>query len=173
MTVRFALRLPQHQARLLYLAIAYHLARPGSEVDPDTLAEYEHGLAEVKLALEPQLGAESAAVELTPFQLSRLESAMLSVINELHMYPVLDSMAGASPRRRSIAPGFDETLTGLFPQLGEDRNYASQLAEDMMMVRRQLAGTVKKAQETLAEERRQAEAARRRKKPWQFWKRPS
>ena len=30
--MRFSLTLPQHQARLLYLAVVYHLARPGSEV---------------------------------------------------------------------------------------------------------------------------------------------
>ena len=39
MTTRFSLRLPNHQARLVALAVFYHLARPGSEIDPDTLAD--------------------------------------------------------------------------------------------------------------------------------------
>lgn len=30
MTTRFSLSLPQHQARLLYLALVYHLVRPGN-----------------------------------------------------------------------------------------------------------------------------------------------
>jgi hypothetical protein len=45
-TARFSLRLPQRQARLVALAVAYHLARPGSELDRDTMREYEHGLAD-------------------------------------------------------------------------------------------------------------------------------
>ena len=62
---RFSLRLPQRQARLIALAVHYHLARPGSELDRETLREYEHGLAEVAAALEPQLDAESATLELS------------------------------------------------------------------------------------------------------------
>ena len=57
MTARFSLRLPQRQARLVALAVAYHLARPGAELDRETLQEYEHGLAEVPAALDPQLDA--------------------------------------------------------------------------------------------------------------------
>lgn len=171
MITHFSLRLPQHQARLLYLAIVYHLARPGSEVDPATLAEYEHGLAEVRAALEPQLGSLSAKLELTPFQMARLDSALLGVINELHMYSVFDRMAGESRRPRSLAAGFDQTLKGLFPEMAEDAGYASQLAEDVMMLRRQLSASSKRAREALAEEERAAQGERKAKKPRRWWRR--
>lgn len=172
---RFALRLPQHQARLVALAVAYHLARPGSELDPDTMAEYEHGLAEVPAALEPQLDAEFATLDLTPLQVALLSTALSSVINELKMYSVFDTMAGTSARPRSTAPGFDDRLRSLFLQVTGDPSYASQLAEDAMMLRRQLPSD--RARQLLEEpdarrERHVAqEAARAGKRPWQFWKR--
>jgi len=172
MAARFSLTLPRHQARLLYLAIVYHLARPGSEVDPTTLQEYEHGLTEVRVALEPQLAGESVSLSLTPFQMARLDSALLGIINELHMYSVFDRMAGESGRPRSLAAGFDETLKELFPEMRDDPSYASQLAEDVMMLRRELAESIKRAKEALAEEEQAAQAARKAaKKPWQLWKR--
>lgn len=170
MTVRFSLRLPQQQARLVALAVAYHLARPGSELDPDTMAEYEHGLAEVPPALEPQLGAEAASIELNPLQIALLSTALSSVISELKMYSVFDTMAGESARPRSTAPGFDDRLRVLFPQVAADPSYASQLAEDAMMLRRQLPSG--RAREILEEERRAAEEGQRgRKRGWRFWKR--
>lgn len=169
MTTRFSLRLPRHQARLVALAVAYHLARPGSELDADTMAEYEHGLAEVPPALELQLDAEFANIELNPLQVSLLSIALSSVISELKMYSVFDTMAGESARPRSTAPGFDERLRSLFPQVATDPSYASQLAEDTMMLRRQLPAG--RAREILEEERRAAEAAARAdKKGWRFWK---
>ena len=170
--MRFSLTLPQHQARLLYLAIAYHLARPGSEVDPKTLAEYEHGLAEVTPALEPQLEGESASLELSPFQMARLNTAMLSTISELKTYSLFDNVAAGTERPRSSAAGFDQTLWRLFPQVAEDAAYASELAQDLVMLRRQLSASIRRAEEALAEEERVAAEARKAgKKRWQFWKR--
>ncbi len=168
----FSLTLPQHQARLLYLALVYHLARPGSEVDPATLTEYEHGLAEVRPALEPQLESESATLELTPFQLTRLNTAMLSVINELHTYSLFDRMAGESGRPRSVAVGFDQTLRRLFPRVIQEAAYTSELAEDLLMLRRQLSASIGQAREALAAEEEAAQKARKAaRKLWQFWKR--
>lgn len=167
---RFALRLPQHQARLVALAVAYHLARPGSELDPDTLSQYQHGLAEVPLLLGPQLDGEAASLELTPLQLTLLGTALSSIINELHMYSVFDTMAGESRRPRSTAPGFDDALRSLFPRIASDPAYASELAEGAVMLRRQLP--LARARELLEEERqRAAEAARPRRRRWQFWRR--
>ncbi|MCH6555796.1 MAG: hypothetical protein IH797_04175 [Chloroflexi bacterium] len=167
---RFSLRLPQRQARMVALAVAYHLARPGSELDRETMEEYEHGLAEVPAALEPQLEAEAATLELSPLQTSLLATALSSVVNELKMYSVFDTMAGESARPRSTAPGFDEKLRALFPEIAEDAAVASDLAGEMTMLRRELP--LGRAGEVLEEERRAAEEAERsRKKPWQFWKR--
>ena len=171
MTMHFSLTLPQHQARLLYLAVAYHLARPGSEVDPITLAEYEHGLAEVKPALDPQMEAGSANLELTPFQMARLNTAMLSTISELKTYSLFGNAAAGTESPRSTAVGFDETLRRLFPPVAEDVAYASELAEGLLMLRRQLSASIKRAETALVEEAQTVEAARKAtKRPWQFWK---
>jgi len=167
---RFSLRLPQRQARLVALAIAYHLARPGSELDHDTMRDYEHGLAEVPAVLEPQLEAEAATLELDPLQVTLLSTALSSVVNELKMYSVFDTMAGGSGRPRSTAPGFDDKLHSLFPEVAADPAAASDLAGEAAVLRRQLP--LARAGEVLEGERRAAEERkRRRRRPWQFWKR--
>jgi hypothetical protein len=167
---RFTLRLPQQQARLMALAVSYHLSRPGSEIDPSTLKEYQHGLAEVLPVIDGQLGEESALLELHPLQAVLLSTALSSVIGELKMYSIFDTMAGASARPRSTARGFDDRLRTLFPEVAGDPAYASQLAEEMTLLRRQLPSA--RAREIMEEERRAAqEAARSSRKRWQFWKR--
>ena len=166
---RFALRLPQHQARLLALAVSYHLSRPGSELDPNTLSDYAHGLREVQPVIDAQLDNEAATLELNPLQTTLLATALSSVVSELKMYSVFDTMSGASRRPRSTAPGFDDRLRSLFPEIAGDSAYASQLAEDMTLLRRELP--LARAQEMISEEREAAEAARRRKKWWQVWRR--
>jgi septal ring factor EnvC (AmiA/AmiB activator) len=82
---------------------------------------------------------------------------------------VFDTMSGASRRPRSTARGFDERLRSLFPEVAGDAAYASQLAEDATMLRRELPSA--RAREMLEEERQAAEEARRRRKWWQVWKR--
>jgi hypothetical protein len=155
--------------------VAYHLARPGSELDRETMEEYEHGLAELPAALEPQLDAETATLELSPLQVTLLATAMSSVLSELKMYSVFDTMAGESARPRSTAPGFDEKLRELFPEIAEDPAAADDLAGEMTMLRRELP--LGRARERLEEadarrERRAAEERERAgKKSWQFWKR--
>lgn len=168
--MRFAVRLPQRQARLVALAVHYHLARPGSELDHATMREYQHGLAELPAVLETQLAADTATVEMNPLQVTLLSTALSSMISELKMYSVMDTMAGPSDRPRSLAAGFDERLRSLFPEVAEDASLASDLAGEATMLRRQLP--VDRAQEAIEEEKRAAEEERRsRKKPWQFWKR--
>lgn len=169
MTTRFALRLPNHQARLLALAVSYHLSRPGSEIDHETLTEYPHGLREIAPEIEAQLDADSAALELNPLQMVLLSAAFSSVISELKMYSTLDALAGPSPRPRSTAPGFDDRLRTLFPEIAGDPSYAARLAEDMTMLRRQLPSA--RARQIIEEQRQAALAARSRRRPWQFWRR--
>ncbi|MDO8616057.1 MAG: hypothetical protein Q7T33_10045 [Dehalococcoidia bacterium] len=170
MTTRFLLRLPQHQARLVSLAVHYHLSRPGSEIDPETLGEYRHGLAELAPEVDAQLDEAQAAFEVNPLQAVLLSTALSSVISELKMYSVFDTMSAGSGRPRSTAPGFDDRLRGLFPEVVADAGYASQLAEDMMMVRRGLPAA--RAREILEGEREAARAARAgRRRWWQPWKR--
>jgi hypothetical protein len=166
---RFGLRLPQHQARIVALAIAYHLSRPGSELDPDTLSDYRHGLRELQSVIDAQVESEAATLELMPLQAVLLSTALSSVVSELKMYSVFDTMSGASRRPRSTAPGFDDRLRSLFPEIAGDAEYASQLAEDVTMLRRELPSA--RAREVIAEEKRAAEEARSRRRWWQVWKR--
>jgi len=165
----FALRLPPHQTRLVALAISYHLSRPGSEINPDTLSDYVHGLRELQGRIDSQLDDESALLEVTPLQTVLLSTALSSVVSELKMYSTFDTMAGESRRPRSTAPGFDDRLRSLFPEVAGDAAYASQLAEDMTMLRRELPSA--RAREMLEEERQAAETARARRNWWRFWKR--
>ncbi len=151
------------------LVVSYHLSRPGSEIDPDTLSEYKHGLREMLPVIGEQIEAEVSDLELTPLQVRLLSSAFSAVIGELKMYSLFDTMSGNSGRPRSTAPGFDDRLRTLFPEVTGDAYHASQLAEDMTMLRRELPSA--RARELLEEERNEAQAARAAKKPWQFWKR--
>jgi hypothetical protein len=134
-TTQIVLR--QEDARLVFLAIAYHLGRPGSELDPITKQPVEHGLAEVARELQPQLRLAAATVSLNADQLSRLSSGMLGSVTELKAYPMLELRAESG--RRSSVPGFDSTLRHLFPEVEEDVENALDVAERMVMLRRRLA----------------------------------
>ncbi|HZP25811.1 MAG TPA: hypothetical protein VFB90_02070 [Dehalococcoidia bacterium] len=169
---RFSLTLPRQQARLVYIAVAYHLGRPGSELDPETLVEHDYGLRHLQPLLAENLGETAIALELTAFQMTRLESALLGALNELKMYSLLDAMAGPRGRQRSAVNGFDDALRSAFPEVASEPDYASQLAGEVMLLRRELDASFKRAAAVLAEERQAAEEARRRhKRPWQFWRR--
>ena len=94
--------------------------------------------AKLQPVIDAQLDDEAATLELNPLQATLLSTALSSVVSELKMYSVFDTMSGASRRPRSTAPGFDDRLRSLFPEIAGDPAYASQLAEDMTMLRREL-----------------------------------
>ena len=165
----FRIKLPQHQARLVALAVSYHLARPGAELDPDTMSNYKHGLSDLVPIIDAQLDEPHTLFDLTPLQGMLLSTAFSSTLSELKMYSVFDRMSGESRRPRSTSPGFDDRLRNLFPEIAGDAYYASKLAEDMALLRRDLPFA--KARELHEAERQAAEAARRQRKSWQFWKR--
>jgi hypothetical protein len=133
------IQLRQEDAKLVFLAIAYHLGRPGSELDPITKQPVEHGLAEVASGLQPQLNKAVATVSLRQGQAKRLLSGMLGSITELKAYPMLqerpDSEGGG---RRSSVRGFDRSLTHLFPEVEEDVEETLSLAERMLLLKRRL-----------------------------------
>ena len=166
----FTVRVPQHQARLIALAVGYHLSRPGSEIDRESMQEYTHGLREVLPLVDGQIEAEAATLDLNPMQAVLLSTAFSSVLSELKMYSRFDSMAAESKRPRSTAPGFDDRLRWLFPQIAGDPAYAMTLAEELTMLRRELP--FQRARDVLEEERQAAkEAKKRRGKWWQVWRR--
>jgi hypothetical protein len=165
----FRIKVPQHQAKLVALAVSYHLARPGSELDPDTMSRFKHGLAELVPVIEAQLDEREVVFDLNPLQGMLLSSAFSSTLSELKMYSVFDRMAGESRRPRSTAPGFDDRLRTLFPAIAGDPSYASRLAEDIAMLRRDMPFA--RAREMWELERQAAQLERQQRKPWQFWKR--
>src|SRR5438094_5532868 len=132
------LQLRQEDAKLVYLAIAYHLGRPGSELDPVTKQPVEHGIAEVARELQPQLPLALTRISLNDDQVTRLGSAMYGSITELKAYPMLEMQAGPGEGRKSSVPGFDRTLRHLFPEIEEDIEASAELAERMMMLKRRL-----------------------------------
>ena len=133
------LQLRQEEAKLVFLAIAYHLCRPGSELDPITKQPVEHGLAEVARDLQPQLRLAVAQVRLNDAQRTRLLSGMLGSITELKAYPMLEARPDADGGgRRSSVAGLDRSLRHLFPEVEEDAQAALDVAEQMLMLRRRL-----------------------------------
>ena len=147
-----SLQLSNVDARLMYLALQYHLGRPGSEL------ESNQGLAEVAAALEPQLQQAVATIELSADQQRRLDSAIAGSINELKATPILE--AGG----KGTMPAFAETLRRLFPEAAEDPEEALPLAGHLLQLRRRL-----NTQATAEIDKPDTVAPR----PWwQVWKRP-
>ena len=132
------LSLRQEEAKLAYLAVAYHLGRPGSELDPVTKLPVEHGLAETAQALQPQLRLAVATISLRDNQLSRLQSAMLGTISELKAYSMLELRPTPNGGQRSTVPGFDASLAHLFPEVEEDPERSLDVAEQMLLFKRNL-----------------------------------
>jgi hypothetical protein len=131
----FFLKLTHDEPRLVYLALVYHLGRPGSELDPQTLQPWEHGLRAVKTALGNDIEAPEAIIELDDAAYQRLLSAIYGAVNELR---VMHMRSGAG----SPTPRFAETSLALFPQLAEDPDAALDLAEAMMMLHRRIERAV-------------------------------
>jgi hypothetical protein len=129
--------LRQQDAKLVFLAVAYHLGRPGSELDPTSKQPVEHGLAETARELQPQMRQAVATINLNADQVTRLLSAMAGSMTELKAYPMLEPRPGGI--RKSTVPGFDGTLRHLFPEVEEDVENAIDLAERMLVLRRRLA----------------------------------
>jgi hypothetical protein len=131
------LNLQPDDAKLTYLAIAYHLGRPGSELDPITKMPVERGLADSARELQPQLKMAVSRINLDADQTKRLQSAMLGTITELKAFSMLEPrMMEDGTTRRSTVPGFDRTLLHLFPDLDEDPAAALDVAEQMLMLKR-------------------------------------
>jgi hypothetical protein len=134
----FALKLTHDEPRLVYLALVYHLGRPGSELDRETKMPIEHGLREVKLDLGAHLADESAVIELGEAQYRRLLSAIYGAVNELRVYHMREGAESGIAR-------FTETARTLFPAIADDPGEALGIAESMMMLHRRLERAVSRA----------------------------
>ncbi len=126
-----ALKLTHDEPRLVYLALIYHLGRPGSELDPATKMPVEHGLRAVKVALGSELASDSAVIEVDEAQSRKLLSAIYGCVTELRGH----HMRGGSP---STVARFTETALELFPQIRSAPEEALTIAQAMVMLHRRM-----------------------------------
>ncbi len=133
-----AFKLTHDEPRLVYLALVYHLGRPGSELDPVTKQPIAHGLREVKVALGRELAADSAIIELDEAQAPKLLSAFYGGATELRGHHLRDGAPSTVSR-------FTETAIELFPQLRGDPEEALAIAEAMVMLHRRMERALKRA----------------------------
>jgi hypothetical protein len=155
-----ALKLTHDEPRLVYLALVYHLGRPGSELDPVTKQPLEHGgLREVKTALGNDVAAESAIVELDEEQYRKLLSAIYGSVNELRVHHMRDGAESTVAR-------FTETARTLFPEIAGDPSAALDVAEAMMMLHRRMERAVTRATLDEASEPAGGEQAPPKRRRW-------
>jgi hypothetical protein len=157
------LQLRDADARVVYLATIYHLGRPGSETDPDTLQRHDLGLRAVHDAIVPDLGRAVVEVEVSPYQLMRLGEALLGVTNELKQYAIANG--------QSMVPRFAETLHWLYPETKDDPGSAMDLVQHPVMLHQRMAQAIRQAQADVEAARTAQQAHRSKPSWWQFWRR--
>lgn len=151
-----ALKLTHDEPRLVYLALVYHLGRPGSELDPVTKLPAEHGLREIKVALGGELAADSAIIELNEGQSQKLLSAIYGCVTELRGHHLRDGVPSTVAR-------FTETALSIFPQLKQDPEEALVISEAMVMLHRRMERALQRAAEVDA-----APSKPEAKRGWRF-----
>lgn len=156
------LTLRDDDLRLVYLAVVYHLGRPGSELQ--ALGRDDLGLTVVRDALAPQLGQASGTVEVGDYQLTRIGLGLHGIVNELKQYGMAQG--------RSAVPGFSEAVARLFPEAAEPGG-ALDLVQPAIMLRRRLDEAVRQAEAAIEAARaEQAEREAAQRAPWwKLWRR--
>jgi hypothetical protein len=158
------LQFRSEDARVVYLATLYHLGRPGSETNPETLQKHDLGLRAIHDAIVPRLNQAVVEVEASPYQLIRLGEALLGAGNELKQFALASG--------RSMVPGFADAVHDLYPETREDPGVAMDLVQHPVMLRNRMAAALQQAQDDLERAAQAAEADRRaRRRWWQIWKR--
>lgn len=135
----FALKLTHDEPRLVYLALVYHLGRPGSELDPVTKMPVERGLRDVKVKLGAEIESDSAIIELGDEQYRKLMSAIYGCVNELRVYHMRNGAESTVAR-------FTETARSLFPDIAAEPEAALDISEAMMMLHRRMERAVQRAE---------------------------
>ncbi len=139
----FALKLTHDEPRLVYLALVYHLGRPGSELDPATKMPVEHGLRGIKVQLGSEIEGDHAVIELDDDQYRRLLSAIYGCVNELRVYHMRNGAESTVER-------FTDTARSLFPEISSDAEAALDVSEAMMMLHRRIERAVRRAEDASA-----------------------
>lgn len=159
------IQLQNVDARIASLAVVYHLGRPGSEIDPETMQEHRASLEPVQAAIRGQLDNAVITLDLQPWQVQRLGQAIQGASNELRQYGISEG--------RSVVPGFSEVVGEYWPETVDDPSAASDLVQHAVMLRRRLDAVISEAEAEMAATQAAAEAERqaRRGSWWQVWKR--
>ncbi len=159
------IQLQNVDARVTALAVVYHLGRPGSEIDPETMQEHRSSLEPVQAAIRAQLDNAVITLDVAPWQVQRLGQALLGASNELRQYGISEG--------RSVVPGFSDLVGEFWPETIEDPSTASDLVQHAVMLRRRLDAVIGEAEAEMAAAQAAAEAERqaRRGSWWQVWKR--
>jgi hypothetical protein len=158
------LQLQSNDARIAYLALVYHLGRPGSELDPDGAGAHPSALRPLLELLRSQLDQAVVTVEANAGQVQRIGQGLSGVSNELRQY----ALAG-----NSMVSGFGETVTGFWPEVAADHGAAADLVQFVVMLRRRLESVIAEAEAELVANAAAAEAERRARRGrwWQVWRR--
>lgn len=157
------LQFRNEDARVVYLATIFHLGRPGSETDPETLQRHDLGLRAIHDHILPRLNQAVVEVEASPYQVVRLGEALLGCGNELKQF--------ALSQGRSMVPHFADAVHEMYPETREDPSIAMDLVQHPVMLRNRLQQAVEAARAQIdqaVEERREQERAKKRW--WQVWK---
>ena len=147
------LTLPQRQGKLIALAAAYHLICPGTEINPNTFGNYEHGLTEVLASLNSALTSNSIKLKLTPFQVVKLNSAISSTIGRLKTYSLLHAENIQAVNRIDEDKEFDRLLQEFFPLDNDPGDHTTDLAGELVMLHRSFLPHVRQARDILEKER--------------------
>jgi hypothetical protein len=158
------IQLQNNDARITYLAVVYHLGRPGSEIDPETLGEHRAALQPLLELLRSQLEQAVVTVETNSGQVQRIGQALSGVSNELRQY----GLSGTS-----MISGFGETVIRFWPEVETDPGSTADLVRFAVMLRRRLDSVITEAGAELATAAVAADAARRARRGrwWQVWRR--
>ncbi|MCK9487440.1 MAG: hypothetical protein M0R73_12205 [Dehalococcoidia bacterium] len=158
------LQLRSEDARVVYLATIYHLGRPGSETDPDTLQRHDLGLRPIHDELVPRLNQAVVEIDASPYQVVRLGEALLGLVNELKQFALSNG--------HSMVPRFSETVREFYPETADDPGAAMDLVQHPVMLRNRMSYALEQAQADVDRAREEAEVERKsRPRWWQFWKR--
>ena len=155
--------LQQDEPKVLYLALLYHLARPGSEIDPETGKTHVAALEPVMHFLTSVINKPIIELSCLPTQVERIDTALSGLSNELRQFVLSSS---------SVVPNFENTLIEFWPDVISDSNRLEEIMMLTMMTRRKLEVFFIQAEQELAHEKLLLEQERlsQRSQWWKIWK---
>ena len=155
--------LQQDEPKILYLALLYHLARPGSEIDPETGKKHVAALEPIMHFLTSEINKPIIEFSCLPKQIERIDTALSGLSNELRQFVLSAS---------SVVPTFENTLMKFWPDAISDSSKLEEIRMLTMMTRRKLEVFFIQAEEELEREKLLLERERRlqRSQWWKIWK---